>query len=174
MTKADPFRDHVHDLLVPLGDVRIRAMFGGYGIYAGDAMFGLIVDDTLYLKVDAQNEQRFVDAKLERFTYHSPKGPMSMGYRQAPEEGLDDGEVLRAWAETAIGAALRAKKAKTKPGAATKPSAKSVASAKKDAPSTKRAAPSAKRAAPSAKKPGTSAKTAGAGAAKSGRGSKRV
>jgi DNA transformation protein len=121
--RRDPFRDHVHELLAPLGDVRVRAMFGGYGIYAGERMFALIAEGTLYLKVDEQNEARFLEAGLEPFVYHSPRGPMAMAYRRAPEAGLDDGEVLRAWAEGAISAAVRA--AAKKP-AAKKPAAKAA------------------------------------------------
>jgi DNA transformation protein len=111
-------------------------MFGGYGIYAGDKMFGLIAEGTLYLKVDERNEARFVAAGLERFVYHSPKGPMSMGYRRAPPEGLDDGEVLQDWARGAIAASVAAVKKPTaaetvakKPSAA-KPKARKAAPAK--------------------------------------------
>ncbi len=110
--RVDPFRDHIEDLLAPLGDVRIRAMFGGHGVYVGDLMFGLIAEGALYFKTDAVNVARFVDASLGPFVYHSSRGDTAMSYRRAPDEGLDDGEILRDWAEGAIGAAVRARKKK--------------------------------------------------------------
>ncbi|MSO66179.1 MAG: TfoX family protein [Alphaproteobacteria bacterium] len=48
------FRDHVLDLLEPLG-VTARAMFGGVGFFVERAMFALIADDRFYLKVDDSN-----------------------------------------------------------------------------------------------------------------------
>ena len=39
--------------LAPLGDVSSRKMFGGYGIFEGGTMFGLINSEgEVYLKVD--------------------------------------------------------------------------------------------------------------------------
>ena len=35
--------------------VRAQRMFGGVGIYSGDAFFALIADNTLYFKVDDSN-----------------------------------------------------------------------------------------------------------------------
>jgi DNA transformation protein len=34
-------------------------MFGGYGIYHQDLMFGLVADNTLYLKTDAESAPYF-------------------------------------------------------------------------------------------------------------------
>ncbi|MEI8259812.1 MAG: TfoX/Sxy family protein [Deltaproteobacteria bacterium] len=118
--RVDPFLEHVHDLLAPLGDIRVRAMFGAHGVWAGDLMFGIISDGALYLKVDALNEPRFVEAALGPFVYQSSRGETALGYRRAPDEGLDDGEVLRDWAEGAIGAAVRRRKVPKKKKAAEK------------------------------------------------------
>ena len=38
------------ELLASLGAVRARRMFGGWGLYAGDAFVALIADDQLYLR----------------------------------------------------------------------------------------------------------------------------
>ena len=48
MTKNRTFVDRALGLLVPLGPVRARAMFGGYGVYQRDTFFAIVVDDTLY------------------------------------------------------------------------------------------------------------------------------
>ncbi len=52
MAAKPEFRDHVLDLLAPLGPVTARRMFGGFGITLDGVMFALIADDVLYLKVD--------------------------------------------------------------------------------------------------------------------------
>ena len=38
------------ELLAPLGAVRVRRMFGGWGLYVGDVFVALVLDDQLYLK----------------------------------------------------------------------------------------------------------------------------
>lgn len=138
MPKQDPFLTHLEELLAPLGDVRTRAMFGGYGIYQGGRMFGLVADGVLYLKVDAVNAPRFEAAGLQPFVYESPKGPMTMSYRRAPDAALDDSETLCEWARTAADAALRAEAAK-KPRAV-KSAKKPPATAKKKTAAKKKAA----------------------------------
>jgi DNA transformation protein len=109
MARHSEFCDHLMDLMAPLGDVRVRAMFGGYGVYLGQLMFGLVADDTLYLKVDNGNRTRFEAAGLPPFTYTGKRGqPIIMSYHQAPPESLEDAAVLCDWAREALEAARRA------------------------------------------------------------------
>jgi len=46
------FNAFVEELFAGLGPVRIRRMFGGAGVYAGETMFALIDDEVIYLKTD--------------------------------------------------------------------------------------------------------------------------
>ena len=50
MARQSEFVTYLLEQLAPLGEVRARAMFGGYGIYLGERMFALVAEDTLYLK----------------------------------------------------------------------------------------------------------------------------
>lgn len=136
MPKAyTPFVADVCQRLSPLGDVRARAMFGGWGVYLGEAMFALVAGDVLYMKVDEETEGYFKGAGSRPFEYHQEKTGrrVSMSYFEAPEGTLDDAEALCEWARLATAAANRtaAKKrprksaaAKTKPAAPTKRAAK--------------------------------------------------
>ena len=109
MARHSEFCDYLVDLLAPLGDVRVRSMFGGYGVYLGQLMFGLVDNDTLYLKVDNGNRARFEAAGLLPFTYTGKRGqPVIMSYHQAPPESLEDAAVLCDWAQEALKAARRA------------------------------------------------------------------
>ena len=104
------FVDHIHELLAPIGRVRIRAMFGGYGVYLEDLMFALIADDELYLKVDAESVERFREAGSEPFVFKSRGKAVTMSYFSAPAEVFDDPDSTRLWAERALDAAHRARR----------------------------------------------------------------
>ena len=73
-------------------------MFGGWGIYRGDLMFGLVVDDVLHLKVDAANRAAFEAAGTGPFTYTRTARSRAtvMSYWQVPAAVLDDDEELAA------------------------------------------------------------------------------
>ena len=93
-----------------LGPVQIRKMFGGAGISLGGLTFGLVVEDTVYLKVDATNKADFEDLGMGPFTYEGKGKSVSMSYYQLPEEILSDLDELLPWAEKALKAAESAKK----------------------------------------------------------------
>jgi DNA transformation protein len=70
-------------------------MFGGYGIYEGGAMFALIADSTLYLKVDAATRGAYEAAGAEQFLAKMP-------YYAVSEAWLEDVPTLHAHARAAI------------------------------------------------------------------------
>ena len=84
--------------------VRGRRMFGGVGIYSGEAFFALIADDTLYFKVDDSNRPDFEARQMGPFQPYGPEGEV-MQYYQVPDELLEDVEALRPWAEKALAVA---------------------------------------------------------------------
>jgi DNA transformation protein len=89
--------------LTPLGDVRRRKMFGGYGIFESSAMFALVNSQgDLFLKVDDTNRSRFDDAGAKQ---HG-----KMPYFQVPSEVMEDSDVLLDWAGVSIKVAHAAKK----------------------------------------------------------------
>ena len=114
MPRRNEFVEHLVELLAPLGDVRARAMFGGWGLYADGRMFGLVADDAFYLKVDNANREEFARAGLGPFVYRGKSGPVAMSYYEAPPDAMDDADALCAWAEKAIAAAARQAKKQPK------------------------------------------------------------
>lgn len=108
------FVDHVADLLAPLG-ATVRRMFGGHGLFLDGLMFALVADDRLYFKADDENRALFEDAGSEPFTYLRRGKPASLSYFSAPDDALEDREVLLHWAGHGIAAARRAAAAKRKP-----------------------------------------------------------
>jgi DNA transformation protein len=108
------FTAYVVDLMQLIGPVYAKAMFGGHGVFLESLMFALIADSTLYLKVDKENEKEFTSRGLEPFSYAKQGKEYKMSYFQAPEESLEDAEVMRTWANSAYSAALRAASTKRK------------------------------------------------------------
>ena len=101
------FRLRVCAQIAQLVAVTDRAMFGGVGLYADGRMFGILYNDTLYLKADGQSRERFLAAGSFPFSPYGARGS-SMGYYAIPEAVYDDTLALRPWIELALGAAQRA------------------------------------------------------------------
>ena len=112
MATQSEFVSYLLELLAPLGTVHARAMFGGYGIYRDELMFGLVATDTFYLKADDRNRPEFEAEGLPPFTYKKNDREYAMSYYQAPDYALDDSEALCRWAGPACEAAVRATAAK--------------------------------------------------------------
>ncbi|MEL6822930.1 MAG: TfoX/Sxy family protein [Calditrichota bacterium] len=110
MAHKNEFVNYLLDLMEPFGFITAKSMFGGYGIYRDELMFGLVADDTLYLKVDKSSIPEFEEAESEPFTYVKNGKPMKMSYWTAPPETLENQDAMLEWAEKAWAAALRAKR----------------------------------------------------------------
>jgi len=101
--------DHLVDQLAPLGDARGRPMFGGYGVYLGGLIIGLIAFDTFYLKVDDQNRPDFEAAGSSPFSYETKSGVNTItAYWEVPADVLEDSDQLRAWALKSLAVSRRA------------------------------------------------------------------
>lgn len=113
--------DHLIDQLMPLGDARGRAMFGGWGVYLDGLIVGLIAFDTFFLKVDDQNRPDFEAAGSSPFTYDTRTGPITVSaYWECPADVLEDPDELRRWTLTSLAASRRAA-AKKKPARRKRP-----------------------------------------------------
>jgi len=105
MTDVEFFRD----LCRPLGGVTSKRMFGGLCLWHEGLPFALVIDETLYLKVDEENRPDFTARGLPQFSYTTKTGRTTvMSYARAPEEVFDDPDAFVQWARGAIGAARRA------------------------------------------------------------------
>lgn len=139
MAVSGEYKAFVKEVLEPLGDIRIRNMFGGAGVYYRDLMFGLIASETLHFKADDINKGAFEEEGMTQFLYEAPPKDgkegrkISMSYWEIPDRLYDEPDELIEWAKAAIEAATRNKKAKPK----RKTPSKKKTSAKKKAARTK-------------------------------------
>src|SRR5213079_3389879 len=91
------------------GRVDVRRMFGGGGIYSDGMMFGLVVDDVIYLKTDVHTVDRFEREGRGPFTYDTKRGERALkSYWRMPDRLYDEPEELADWAKAALDAARRA------------------------------------------------------------------
>jgi DNA transformation protein len=100
--------DSIRDLFQELGPVRIRRMFSGQGIYAGERMFALEAGGEIYLKADEANRDAFEAAGSRPFVYEAKGRTMTINYWLMPGEGLDDPSEAARWGRIAVEAAMRA------------------------------------------------------------------
>ena len=123
MPNSADFIAWVIELAQPTTRVVARAMFGGHGLYADGLIFAIVIDDTLYLKVDDGNRDDFAALGQEPFVYTTKTGARTaMSYFRAPDEALENPGAMAHWLRSALGASLRA--------AAARPRRKAPAKAK--------------------------------------------
>ncbi len=103
----DAFVSYLIDQLAPFGAVAARRMFGGFGLFRDRLMFGLVADQTLYLKADDGCRAAFEAAGAAPFFYRRAGRRVVMSYFSVPAEVLDDADALASWAEAAFAAARR-------------------------------------------------------------------
>ena len=124
------FVSHCLELLGPLGRTSSRRMFGGHALYIDGLCMALIIQDTLYLKVDDASRPLLEREGSRPFTYDTKKGERhALGYFTAPEAAMESPAEMMPWARRALAAAVgaRAKTPARKKSAATAPAKKSTA-----------------------------------------------
>lgn len=110
MAVSAAFREHVADLFAPFGEIKIKLMFGGAGIYFKDQMFGLIADERVYLKANDETRPAFEREGSKPFVFESKNGDtVAMSYFEVPPRLLDDTDQLAKWARRAYEVAIAAR-----------------------------------------------------------------
>ena len=94
--------------LAPLGPFQARPMFGGYGLYIDGLIFGLMISDQVFLKVDDQNRAVFETAGSEPFRFETARGETITSYWSCPDAVLRDATKLQLWVTGALAASRRA------------------------------------------------------------------
>ncbi len=96
--RAEALRDD----LAPLGDVSLKAMFGGYGLFESGVMFALIDrGGQPFLRAVDTTEPRYLAAGSHKH---------GMPYWSIPDNVLADSAELLEWAREALEVARAAKK----------------------------------------------------------------
>jgi DNA transformation protein len=98
----------VIDQLSEFGQVEVKRMFGGIGLFHQGLMFGKIGGDTFRLKVDEHNQKEYEEKGMKPFYSETKK--KGMPYWEVPIEVFEDRKELAKWAEKSYASAVRNKK----------------------------------------------------------------
>ena len=98
--KTDSFKDFVLDQLGGLRGVTCRAMFGGYGLYRGEAFFGILHRSRLYFKTDVRSRPLYEQRGMKPFRPNRKQTLRT--YYEVPVDVMEDAEQLVVWAGQAI------------------------------------------------------------------------
>ena len=108
MVATDSFGEFLREQLAPLGRVTLRRMFGKTGVFCDGFMFGMVTEDTLYLRVDDHNRATFKEAEaFPPLNYHKKGSTIDLAFWRVPERLIDEPDELVAWARAALAAARR-------------------------------------------------------------------
>ena len=109
MALSAEFREFLLDHFSDLGPIEIKRMFGGAGLYLGDACFALVVDEKIMMRGDETLGPAFEEAGSEQWVYsNKTRGDVAMPYWNLPESALDDPEEAVEWARRSLGPAREA------------------------------------------------------------------
>jgi DNA transformation protein and related proteins len=128
MVASDSFSEFLKEQLAPLGQITTRRMFGKTGIFCDGVMLGMVIDNTLYFRVDEGNRAVFREAaSFPPLNYRKEGELVDLAFWRAPERLFDEPDEFITWAEAALAAARRvaAKRDRTASRRKSKPQPKS-------------------------------------------------
>ena len=102
------------ELFSGLGALTFKPMFSGGAVSLHGRTFALILQGELWIKVDAETDDRFAVTGAPRFSYARKDGRVvDVAYRRLPETAMDDPDEALQWARLGLAAADRAAARKT-------------------------------------------------------------
>jgi DNA transformation protein len=124
MVASDSFAEFLREQLAPLGRITMRRMFGKSGVFCNGLMLAMVMDNTLYFRVDDDNRAAFKEAQSFPPLNYEKKGvTIALSFWRAPERLFDEPDELVTWARAALAAARRvaSKRKRTAPRQKSKP-----------------------------------------------------
>ena len=95
------FKDLIEEQLASIPDIIFRRLFSGFGIYSGEAIFGLIHGEKLYFHSDDESRTRYKKCGPTFFIAPGSKKPLK-NYYEVPPALIEQRNELLAWALMAI------------------------------------------------------------------------
>lgn len=115
MAVSQALIDRTKELFAPFGEIRVKRMFGGAGVYCDELFFAILADGVVYFKVDNETQAAFEREGSRPFEFEMKDGSKAtMSYYDAPSTIHDDEHELRRWTVLALDAARRSAKFRKK------------------------------------------------------------
>jgi DNA transformation protein and related proteins len=124
MVASDRFAEFLREQLAPLGRLTMRRMFGKTGVFCDGLMLAMVMENTLYFRVDDGNREAFAEAgAFPPLNYEKQGRTIDLSFWRAPERLFDEPDELVTWARAALAAARRvaATRERTAPNRQSKP-----------------------------------------------------
>lgn len=102
MAVSSDYLQFILEQLHGLGQVHARRMFGAAGLYCDEIFFGIISDDTLYLRVDEASRPDYTSRGMQAFRPYADRPEVSMTYFEVPADVLEDAAQLLIWSRRAL------------------------------------------------------------------------
>ncbi|GLR03022.1 DNA transformation protein [Vibrio hyugaensis] len=104
-------------LFEALGTIKSRSMFGGFGLFADETMFALVVNNRLHIRADQQTSSDFETQGLKPYVYKKRGFPVVTKYYAISDDLWDSTDRLIDVAKQSLETAKQEKKqqASTKP-----------------------------------------------------------
>lgn len=120
MVASAGFAAFLREQLMPMGHITTRRMFGKTGVFCNGLMFGMVTEDTLYVRVDDLNKSVFKEAAaVPPLNYEKRGRTIDLAFWRVPERLLDEPEELVIWARAALAAARRVASSRGRPASKT-------------------------------------------------------
>jgi DNA transformation protein len=112
MSRNSGFLQYIlEEVLSDIEGLTSRGMFGGYGLYKNGVIFGMIIEDQLYFKVNDTTRHEYIQKESKPFMYEGKnKKQVSLNYYTVPSEVMEDREEIQLWVEKAYSVCKSAKK----------------------------------------------------------------
>ncbi len=101
MAVSKDFLNYVLDLLSPWGEVYTKRMFGGIGLYRDDFAFAMVWRDTVYLKVDDTNVDKYIQEGSVQLKPFKSEVTVPTFYN-IPPDVFEDTEQFIEWAKESL------------------------------------------------------------------------
>lgn len=120
---ADP--EWLIDLFEPFGPVRLKRMFGGYGVYADEHMVAMALNPGLCMRVDEITRVQYEAVGAAPFTYTARGKIVTVNaWWRLPDEMVDDPDDIARFARLSLEVARRLPPKKKRSAVSRKASAK--------------------------------------------------
>lgn len=101
MATSSDFLEYVLDQLSEWEHVYQKRMFSEIGLFRDDLMFGLVSNDSVYLKIDHTNKNKFIEAGSGPLKIFKSKSTVPSFY-ELPVHILEDAEEFISWAKESL------------------------------------------------------------------------
>ena len=104
-TPQPDFLTFLTEELASIGDLTSHRFFGGWQLRSEDVQFAIVMKGTLFFKVEGSLQEELEATGSRPFSYTKSGEQVSVKkYMTAPEDALDDLDLLRNWTRRVIAA----------------------------------------------------------------------